>query len=244
MGQLFFLYNKINIILYCFQHSLYVNLSFNDEHINLLNLLSLFLIGILTSLTPCFISILPVVISSTSTFLYLNLLTKIMLFMGLKTSFILIITFLYLGNSQLSHILNNIPFISSLIFISLSLNLLGVINLGFYSKNLNFKNGFLNNMYVQAYLSGFICGLSSLPCNSSIILTTILWVYNSNRILNSLIYLLIYLLGCLLPFFCIFLLPFKLRPFKKFIYFWNYLISFGGFYMLTFGFFTFFKQLL
>lgn len=244
MTQLFFLYNKINIILYIFQHFLYSNLSFHDKSIHFSNLLSLTFIGILTSITPCFISILPLLISSTSTFVNFNLFTKIMLVLGVTSSLFVIITLFSLCNSQLSQVLNKVPLISSFIFISLSLNLLGITNLTLSLENFNLKNNSYNNIYLQSYLSGFGIGLSSLPCNASIMLTTILWLYDSNRIFNSVIYLFVYLLGCLLPFLIFFLLPVKLISFKKFIYFWNYIVLSVGFYMLTFGLFTFIKQIL
>lgn len=244
MNELFFLYNKINMILYFFQHLLYSNLSFHDKSIHFSNLLSLTFIGILTSVTPCFISILPLFISSTNTFVNFNLFTKIMLVLGVTSSLLVVITLLYLCNSQLSQFLNKVPLISSFIFISLSLNLLGITNLALSLEIFNLKDNSYNNIYLQSYLSGLGIGLSSLPCNASIMLTTILWLYDSNRIFNSLTYLFVYLLGCVLPFLIFFLLPFKLVSFQKFIYFWNYIVSFAGFYMLTFGLFTFIKQLL
>nr|YP_010865348.1 cytochrome c biogenesis protein transmembrane region [Campylaephora boydenii]WGT74098.1 cytochrome c biogenesis protein transmembrane region [Campylaephora boydenii] len=243
MQQIIFLYNQINIVFYLLEHKLYSNLSFYYDQFNLLKLLSLFFIGIFTSLTPCFISVLPAVLSSTVAFNNFNIFIKLSLFTGLITSLVGIIIILYLGNGKFDNILRKIPLISSFIFIWIALNLLEIISLAFVVNHIDLvKNN--NNIYLKSYLTGFGLGFSCLPCNCSLILTTILWLYNSDKIVESLIYLLIYLFSCLLPFIVIFFLPFRLLKFQKFIMLWDSIIGLGGFYMLTMGCFIFFQQVL
>nr|YP_009300416.1 hypothetical protein BI106_gp006 [Campylaephora sungminbooi]AKU47335.1 hypothetical protein [Campylaephora sungminbooi] len=244
MQQIIFLYNQINIIFYLLQHKFYSNLSFYYDQFNLLKLLSLFFIGIFTSLTPCFISVLPLVLSSTVSFNNFNIFIKLSLFTGLITSLVVIIIVLYIGNGKFNNIFLNTPLVSSFIFIWIALNLLEIISLAFFVNNIDLAKKNFNNIYLQSYLTGFGIGLSCLPCNCSLILTTILWLYNSDKIIESLIYLLIYLLSCLLPFIVIFLLPFRLLKFQKFIGLWDSIIQLGGFYMLTVGCFIFFQQVL
>ena len=244
MQQLVFLYNKINVTLYIFQHTLYNNLSLYYDSFNLLKLFSLLFIGIFTSLTPCFISILPMILSSSTTLRPVNIFTKSTIFIGFMSSLILIIFIVYIGNGTFIRIANNIPVISSLFLIILALNLLGVTKISFFIDSLFFDQSIFKNIYINAYIIGFSLGLASLPCNSSLIFTTILWLYNSERILESFGYLFIYLFGCLLPFIIILLIPFEFLKFQKWINLWDLIIELGGGYMLTFAVFTFFQQLL
>ena len=244
MQQIVLLYNQINVIVYLLQNKFYTNLSFYYNQFNIWKLLSLFCIGVFTSLTPCFISILPLIFSSTTTFNYFNILTNISLFLGLMSSLIIVVGILYISNGKLNQIFIHVPLISSCIFMFISLNFLGIIDFSRFVKSVNFTRYYISNIYIQSYVTGLGIGLSCLPCNSSLILTTILWCYNSDKLIESFIYLLVYLFSCLLPFIVIFLLPSKLFKFQKFIYLWNSIIKLGGFYMLTFGSFLFFQQLL
>ena len=244
MQQLSLLYDQINIVFYVLQHKLYTNLSFYNDQFNLLKLVSIFFIGIFTSLTPCFISVLPLIFSSTNIFTNFNVFTKISFFIGLITSLVVIIIFLYIGHSQLKKFFFHIPLISSCVFICIALNLLEIISLTTFIHNVDLKNNHFNNIYLQSYFTGFGVGLSCLPCNFSLIWTTILWLYNSDKMLESFIYLFMYIFSCLFPFIMLFILPFRLLKFYKLIYLWDSIISLGGLYMLAFGCFMFFQQVL
>ena len=244
MQQLILLYNQISINFFLLQHKFYTNLSFYYDQFNILKLCTIFFIGICTSLTPCFISVLPLIFSSNSTFNNANIFAKISVFIGLITSLLVIIILLYIGNGRFDKIFIHLPLISSFIFVLIALNLLEIINISLFINTINLLPNNLSNIYLQSYLTGFGIGLSCLPCNGSLIVTTMLWLYNSNKMIESLIYLVIYFCSCLLPFVLILLLPFGFVQLKKYIALWDYSIRLVGFYLLTSGCFIFFKQLL
>ena len=244
MQQLILLYNHIDLIFYLLQHKFYVSLSFYYDQFNLLKLLIIFCIGIFTSLTPCFISILPLIFSSTITVNYLNIFTRISLFLGLASSLVIVVLILYIGNGKFDQIFIHFPSVSSFIFIFIALNLLDIVNFAPVVNNINLTKFYISNIYIQSYVIGLGVGLSCLPCNSSLILTTIVWVYNSDKLIESFVYLLVYLFSCLLPFIMIFLLPSKLFKFQKFIDLWDSIVKLGGFYMLMFSSFILLQQLL
>nr|YP_009297042.1 cytochrome c biogenesis protein transmembrane region [Ceramium japonicum]AOM66385.1 cytochrome c biogenesis protein transmembrane region [Ceramium japonicum] len=218
MQQLIYFYNDFSVVFYLFKHSLYNNLSIYYDQFNLLKVLSLLFLGLFTSLTPCFLSVLPLIFSSTTLLNYLNS-TKIILFLGLISSLLFIIGLLYIGNDKLYNLFIHIPIISSIMFIFIALNILGIINISYFLTSFNNINqDIFNNIYLQSYFMGFSIGLGSLPCNGSLILTTILWIYSANKIVESCVYLLIYLLGCMLPFAIIFLLPLKFLKFQIYLF--------------------------
>lgn len=235
------IYNKISVYFYLFQRYIYMIASSKYNFFYFFKLLSIFIAGIFTIFTPCFISLLPIFLSYAS-YIKDNIWIKRLYFFGLCSSFIVIIIPLYFSSNKFLNIFAKLPIISAICFILISLNLLNILQISFIFKN-TFLNKKKNYSYLQYYLIGLSIGFSCLPCNASIMLTTILWFSNNSTLLKSILYLFIYLGGCLFPFFIIFYMPVKFYSFDSFIRLWNQVMPLGGILMLSFGSFILFQNL-
>nr|YP_009295197.1 hypothetical protein BI108_pgp006 [Dasya binghamiae]AOH77209.1 hypothetical protein [Dasya binghamiae] len=215
--------------------------------INTLSPLVIFLLlftGILTSITPCFLSIIPLSIS------YINInkknyIYKNIFILGILTSLFLVICITAFINYNYITYIARIPFLSFFILILISLNLLQILNFSFNLKIFNFNkfNFFNRNILLNTYFSGFIIGLSSVPCSSPIVLLINFWLHYSNNILFFLLYLMFYSLGCFIPFIIIFNFLINYLEFYILGYIWNLIIPFAGSIILSFSIFFFLEKI-
>nr|QCI07813.1 Thiol:disulfide interchange protein [Pleonosporium borreri] len=182
---------------YSFQNKLSYLLSINVYNFNLYILLFFFILGIVTSLNPCFISILPIMIA------YINSSQNIkknnlIFILGLMTTLLFTSILINLFNTKYIHYLYNIPIVSSIILCIISLNMLQILKLsGFNIGLLKIFNLVpnVNNDYIYRYFSGFLIGLSNLPCSSSIIFIVFFWLSHTNNFLYTSLYFISYILG-------------------------------------------------
>nr|ARW69249.1 thiol:disulfide interchange protein [Polysiphonia sp.] len=162
-----------------------------------LSLILLFF-GMLTVFTPCFVSILPLALSyfnSQSTCRF-NLL---MFVIGLMTNFIFFILFSNLFSSFVfTHYLS---VLSYLLLSLVGLDLMGVLSFSILISHVSrHVITFFDNTYIFfSYFMGLVIGFSSLPCNTSILLIVTFLVRNVDNVFVAFLYLLIYLIGCIVP---------------------------------------------
>nr|YP_009399639.1 thiol:disulfide interchange protein [Digenea simplex]ARW69458.1 thiol:disulfide interchange protein [Digenea simplex] len=207
MLYIYRLLDKYEIITYSLYQSLYSLLFSSSNFTNFFSICLFFSLGLITILTPCFISIIPLVLSYAN---YTNQqkFNKILFLCGLLNSFFLM---LILSNFFSFYIFfDKISILSSLFLIVIALNLMQILDFSLLS---NFFYQIIPNYLkfgfnASSYIIGSFIGLSSIPCNSSIILFVTFWLTNLNNCISFLLYLSIYLLGCLLPL--LFLLNFKM----------------------------------
>nr|QCI05153.1 Thiol:disulfide interchange protein [Centroceras clavulatum] len=235
------IYNKVSIYFYILERYIYVILLSKYNFFYFFKLLSIFIAGIFTICTPCFISLLPIFLSYAS-YVKDNLSIKRLYFLGLLSSLMLIIIPVYVSGNKFLNIFTKLPIISAICFIFISLNLLDILQISFIFENFIFSKNERYN-YLQYYLVGLSIGLSCLPCNASIILTTILWFSNHSTLWQSIFFLIIYVIGCLFPFLIIFYIPINFNKLDNFIRVWTQIVPLGGLIMLSFGFFILFQNL-
>nr|YP_009397159.1 thiol:disulfide interchange protein [Thuretia quercifolia]ARW66345.1 thiol:disulfide interchange protein [Thuretia quercifolia] len=200
--------------------------------------------GILTTITPCFLSILPLTLSYLSSSANV-LINKKFFILGLFTNlFIITISINFLSYSYLYY-LTRMPFISFLVLLIISLNLLQVVDLFSIFKIVFYENNnlFKFNFSFNSYLMGLVFGFTILPCSTPIILVINFWLYNINQIWISFFCLTLYFLGSILPF--IFILNFVVNYFQIYMLssLWNLITPFLGFIILTFSTFFFLEKL-
>nr|QCI04021.1 Thiol:disulfide interchange protein [Antithamnionella ternifolia] len=243
--QILKIYHSFQIFFYFFQQKIYLLLSLQNNYYIFFKLICIFILGILTSLTPCFLSSIPLVISYSNS-INLNSINKNLIILGSFSSLIGLTCLVYLFNYKSNLVLVNIPILSSLIFIIISLNLLDIWDISrfffFFDINTLDKVNY-NSIYIQSYLLGISLGLASLSCNIAIIFTTISWLYSHMNFIQLLVFLLSYLLGCIFPFVVIFYLPFQFFKINFFIKLWNYFIPLSGAILLSCGCFSLLTQL-
>nr|YP_009399033.1 thiol:disulfide interchange protein [Taenioma perpusillum]ARW68430.1 thiol:disulfide interchange protein [Taenioma perpusillum] len=196
--------------------------------------------GFLTTINPCFLSLVPLSISYINSSEDKKKYKNIFVF-GLFTSFVIIILLSTIFSYNSFKYLVNIPFISFFILIVLSLNLLQVINFNYFLVKINFDNILLHNdfFYIKNYATGLIIGFSSIPCSSPVILLIHFLLSNYNNILLVIIYLISYFLGCIITlvlFFYLFVDYLQLNFFQSI---WSLVTPLAGFCILTSSLFFF-----
>nr|QCI07360.1 Thiol:disulfide interchange protein [Leiomenia cribrosa] len=230
---MYLLFNFLEIHFYIFQQNIYKIISFELGHFKIAIFLLLFVSGILTSINPCFLSIIPLSISY-----LLDYKTKNTFILGLISSFISIIVLYLLLNISYQKLIINIPLFSSFTMIVVGLNILNILK--FNRIYLNSNNIYKKNLKssLKNYVIGFIIGISSASCSTPILINILFWISYSNNLLLGAIYLLFYLIGYITPL--LFLIHISINSMK--LNFINkvrdFLIPFSGSFMLSLGVFS------
>nr|YP_009394264.1 thiol:disulfide interchange protein [Leptosiphonia brodiei]ARW62826.1 thiol:disulfide interchange protein [Leptosiphonia brodiei] len=224
--------DKYETILYYFQYyfSKFV-LSSSISNIIILLIVFVFL-GILTIFTPCFVSILPL------SFSYIsygnNTVNNIIFFIcGILTSFLL---FILSSNTISSHtFFAKLPILSSSFMVLLSLDLMNILDLSkaYFIFNSFFKIFEKKNIKFETYFTGLMIGLSSLPCNTSILVLFNFLVKNINNTFHLFLYYFAYLTGIVIPLFLIFSLKLYSLSANIFSSFWFFFNRFAGSLLLV-----------
>lgn len=234
--SLFSLFDQYSAFIY-FLQQYFVNALISTSHYYNITLYLIFIcLGVITVLTPCFFSILPLLFLSTdlrnnhdkNLFYYI---------LGLVTSFCI---FILVAHSFSSFsIFYRIPIFSYLVLIVFSLNFMRILNLSnlYYSflSALSFTNS--QTFAMSNYLIGLVVGLSSLPCSTPILLVVNLLLLTYKTPFFVFISILFYVLGFILCLLSILNLKFLYNRFSYFSMFWNYFTSFSGsiLFIITFS---------
>nr|ARW63654.1 thiol:disulfide interchange protein [Chondria sp. (in: red algae)] len=234
------LFDQYQIFVYLSYQSIYKLFFLNYSDINFLLFIILLILGCLTILTPCFVSLLPVVL----TYIYSNQsynFNKYLFVLGVMTSTLFILLLSNVVN--LYPLYSKLPIFSSVLLILISLNLMQIINLTFIPSLLYTRMDHINSNHLnmQSYIVGLITGVSSLPCNTSIILLIVFLLKQLDNL--SFLYILIYLLGCLLPLLLITNIQIDYKKFNLLFQFWESVFPVSGSFLLFFSFLILLRSL-
>ena len=172
-------------------------------HISFFSVLVIFTSGLLTSLTPCMLSMLPITIGYIGGYesrgrIY-SAVQSVCFALGLATTLaILGIVATGLGKVY-GQVGLGLPVIVSLIAIAMGLNLLGVIS--FRLPHWDFFDSIDRNLpnAVRSYLFGLTFGLIASPCSTPVLATLLGWVAVSQDFILGGTFLLAYAMGYVLP---------------------------------------------
>lgn len=242
-------YDRYQVALYYAQQKIYYILSLNIDQFRLSTSIVLFLCGIFTSFTPCFISLVPLSVA------YLNTqsvnskkINKNIFICGILTSLLLLIFLLNSFHYQYVHYINNIPIISALILCFVSLNLLQILNFSNFFLSLNpgtlSFSRFDSKFFIQNYTIGLFIGLSSLPCSTSIIFVVLFWLSHFFNIFIYYLYLFIYISGCIISLLCILNLTINYSQIYIVKFAWDLIIPISGSVMLTLSLFNLLEKII
>ena len=234
MLQLSQFFDKYQVLLYVFYQNVYEFLSGTYNFTSPVYFFLLIIMGILTVLTPCFVSMLPFLFTYVTS-VENQALTNVLFVFGVISSVFL--TFL-LSNSMSSYtFFYKLPFYSYLILILVSLNFMRILNFSFFTRFFSYPLGkFMTlNVNLGSYIMGIVIGFGSTPCNTSIILIVIFLLKHSPNILILSFYLLLYLLSCF--FTLLVILDFKIdnKNFAYFIFLWNSIFPLTGSILFVFS---------
>nr|YP_009313613.1 Thiol:disulfi de interchange protein [Helminthocladia australis]SCW21867.1 Thiol:disulfi de interchange protein [Helminthocladia australis] len=189
-----------SINLYSLQQ--YINEVFISQINNksLTSLLTAFIGGIFTSISPCVLSSLPV------TTLYVNntnnkITSTVTIVAGISTSLLCIGIASTVIKKQYWHIAGTIPWISPILIIIVGMSLLDVIPIGYLGQGVN--AGYLQNNRINSwqktYFIGLVMGLAMSPCSTPITITLLAWINTTKQYSTGIYLLLTYIIGYITP---------------------------------------------
>nr|YP_009732223.1 thiol:disulfide interchange protein [Gracilaria spinulosa]QHS70705.1 thiol:disulfide interchange protein [Gracilaria spinulosa] len=230
--------NTINYNIYIIEQSLYNILTSQINNAHPIIFILLVISGLLTSLNPCLLSIVPTSLS----YIYTKKLTnsrQTMFIFGILSSTIFNIIIFQAFHKQYEYLLHTFPILSYITTIIISLNLLSIIefnNSFSYDNNLYNKLSFIPLLY--NYTIGLIIGISSSSCTAPILLMTLFWISSCKSWLLEIIYTTIYLLSYILPVYLIINQNSNNNPINRWPFVWNQITFLSGCTMLGYSIFS------
>lgn len=173
------------------------------SHLSILSLAIIFLAGLLTSLTPCMLSMLPLTIGYIGGYeaqgRWRALIQSTWFSLGLATT----LAGLGIVAATLGRVYGQVgvglPILVSLIAILMGLNLLEIVPLRFPSLGATDWIGEDFPGEVRSYLLGLTFGLVASPCSTPVLATLLAWVATTQDWVLGAVLLLTYTVGYVLP---------------------------------------------
>ncbi|AFZ53113.1 cytochrome c biogenesis protein CcdA [Cyanobacterium aponinum] len=193
-----------------FSNQLYYLQQFANELVNnqlhqvsIFSFLIIFVTGLITSLTPCMLSMLPLTIAYIGGYETKGRLSSFLqsayFALGLATTLTLLGVFAALLGRVYGQIGTGLPIFVSAIAILMGLNLLEIVPLKFPNWDASnwVKDNFPNSL--KSYLLGLTFGLIASPCSTPVLITLLAFVASSENIFLSSLLLVSYAIGYVFP---------------------------------------------
>ncbi|MTF40510.1 cytochrome c biogenesis protein CcdA [Cyanobacterium aponinum UTEX 3222] len=193
-----------------FSNQLYYLQQFANELVNnqlhqvsIFSFLIIFVTGLITSLTPCMLSMLPLTIAYIGGYETKGRLSSFLqsayFALGLATTLALLGVFAALLGRVYGQIGTGLPIFVSAIAILMGLNLLEIVPLKFPNWDASnwVKDNFSNSL--KSYLLGLTFGLIASPCSTPVLITLLAFVASSENIFLSSLLLVSYAIGYVFP---------------------------------------------
>nr|YP_009398830.1 thiol:disulfide interchange protein [Cliftonaea pectinata]ARW68045.1 thiol:disulfide interchange protein [Cliftonaea pectinata] len=222
-------FNSYELLLYSLQQRLYNIFYIPSNTLSFLILLAVFVSGVITSLSPCFLSVFPLIVSYTNS----KNVDKYIFILGFVNSFLVLLFFNHLINY--SSLISKIPLISFVLLVLISLNLLQILDLTYIFNLVYDKVLMLYGSRLESYLSGLFIGFTLVPCNNSIVFLVTFFVVNKMSLFSSIIYLIFYLFGFLLPLIILFNINVNYGNFYNISWILDLIFPLGGTFLFSFS---------
>jgi cytochrome c-type biogenesis protein len=173
------------------------------NHLSFFSVVIIFFTGLITSLTPCMLSMLPLTIAYIGGYEDKGKLASFVqstyFAFGLATTLAILGVFAALLGKVYGQIGIGLPIIVSSIAIIMGLNLLEIIPLKFPNWDTTnwIKDNFPNSL--KSYLLGLTFGLIASPCSTPVLITLLAYIASSKNILFGAIFLIFYAIGYVFP---------------------------------------------
>ena len=226
---------------YVFLFKEYCNyiLNINTVEVNFYTFFFIFIFGLLTSLNPCSLSIIPVYLSlinneeeisnTNNTFLFI---------LGFVINFIMIGgSIIYFGQVY-RQFFSRSDLTSGILLIFIGINLLRIIKIPIISTGNQEKSKIKANSYFQTIIVGFSSGVVTSACNIPIVAAFLTWLSSLENIIESFLLLVIYIVGYSTSIFVAYFLNNFLTQVKFFNQVTSWGISFFGCITISTGVFS------
>nr|WOA02390.1 cytochrome c biogenesis protein [Gloiopeltis furcata] len=198
--------------------------------------------GLLSSLNPCALSMLPITLSylgsRNQTSSHINI-----FLIGLSSSIAGTIFITFAISKYYHNTVIQVPLLSSCLTILIGLNLLEIIQFNYFTKNIESIERFRDNRNLQDYITGFALGLNSSSCSTPILITISFLLSSSNNLLLDFLYLCPYLLGYILPTIILIQVTIKYNKLRLLGILWNQIIPYTGSIVIGLGIFSLLSEI-
>jgi cytochrome c-type biogenesis protein len=173
------------------------------SHLSLVSIGIIFLAGLLTSLTPCMLSMLPITIGYIGGYesqgKWQGAIQSSWFAFGLATTLAILGIIATTIGKVYGQIGTGLPIVVSLIAIAMGLNLLGIIPLQL--PNIGGTDWIKEDLPrgVRSYLLGLTFGLVASPCSTPVLATLLAWVATTQDLILGGSFLLAYAIGYVSP---------------------------------------------
>lgn len=172
-------------------------------HLSLVSFGIVFLAGLVTSLTPCMLSMLPITIGYIGGYESQNRLQAAIqsswFALGLASTLAMLGIIATTIGKVYGQIGIGLPIIVSLVAIAMGLNLLEILPIGFPSLGATDWIGADLPRTVRSYLLGLTFGLVASPCSTPVLATLLTWVGTTQDLLLGAVLLIAYAIGYVAP---------------------------------------------
>ncbi|MGI0483230.1 cytochrome c biogenesis protein CcdA [Geminocystis sp. CENA526] len=173
------------------------------NHLSVFSIIIILFTGLITSLTPCMLSMLPLTIAYIGGYenkgKFASFLQSTYFALGLATTLAILGVFAALLGKVYGQIGIGLPIIVSSIAIIMGLNLLDIIPLKFPNWDTSnwIRDNFPNSL--KSYLLGLTFGLIASPCSTPVLLALLAYIANSKNLVIGVVFLVSYAIGYVFP---------------------------------------------
>nr|UAD84075.1 thiol:disulfide interchange protein [Gracilaria changii] len=213
--------NTINYQSYQIEQKLFTLLTSKINNAHPIVFILLISSGLLTSLNPCLLSIIPTSLG----YIYVEKLTQLqkrIFLLGIFSSITLSILIFQLFHKQYEYVFHAFPILSYIVTIIISLSFLNILE---FDNKLNFMNNSYDKLsfipLLYNYITGLIIGVSSTSCTAPILLIILLWISVCKSFFLGIVYTVIYLLSYILPIYLMINNNIKFNQISQWPTIWN-----------------------
>ena len=237
------LMNNVSLFLYLKQQNINQFLTNNISHITWISCTTILLGGLLSSISPCMVSALPISIG------YINskknqVVHGIIFICGILSSITLIGLSTFLLNNSYGLISNIENIINPIFLLIIGLSLLNIVELKLYLPNNIYTTDNTVNHFITTYILGISTGLNVSPCTTPILMTLVAWISSTKQIFTGFIFLIFYSIGYLIPIIVSMLSFNQIKKFNLMYPIWNNVIPLCGSLVVAAGTFSLLHQFL
>lgn len=226
---------QIPLYIYEVQCNVYIHLIQHINNTTFISFVLIFIGGLLTSLSPCMASSIPLIISYVDTRQKLKI-TPIILVLGITTSMLGIGIVAIIIKDNILTQLHFLSYMFILLLVIIGLDVLEIISINVSSlKSPWHKIKRINNLGLT-YIFGMSIGLNISPCSTPILTILILWITSTKNIITGISFLILYTIGYISPIIlCLISISYfnKLKIMSRLWYSFSFGPLTGGFLIST-----------